>query len=375
MSPTGKGRRLLYAGITFAALAIAVVAYFILQPRHDYAPPPLTFGGSSTALEKTIVVPTLDTPLANGKSAVWCASFQLAWKELVSLAKGPIQLSGPELAWQRLNNCTVTNRDLSPEIYYAAAGLSRDGIEDRIRREMGGRFPHVAVPDLGKDNVAVAFAYLEAAIKFQIPYFDSTMVFKDSNGKETNIQAFGIRHKEAYGMQDLRKQVGVLFAEMGRDVSPFALDLCTTSQPHQIVVAQVPRPVTLAEGVKDVQKRTNQGKRVVHFGPGSCLLVPSMNWKVDHRFRELEGKDKIIEGSSLNGLYISKAFQSIQFKLDKSGAELASTAGLIAKADDPNFIVNNPYLIITTKRGAENPFFVMWVDNAELMVKAEALLN
>ncbi len=36
---------------------------------------------------------------------------------------------------------------------------------------------------------------------------------------------------------------------------------------------------------------------------------------------------------------------------------------------DPNFIFDRPFLIVVKKRGAERPFFVMWVDNAELLCK------
>jgi hypothetical protein len=37
---------------------------------------PLSFDGRSDALQKTVVVPTLDTPIPKGKSVIWCASFQ-----------------------------------------------------------------------------------------------------------------------------------------------------------------------------------------------------------------------------------------------------------------------------------------------------------
>ena len=36
-----------------------------------------SFDGSSQELERTVVVPTLDTPFADGVSAIWCCSFQM----------------------------------------------------------------------------------------------------------------------------------------------------------------------------------------------------------------------------------------------------------------------------------------------------------
>ena len=57
----------------------------------------------------------------------------------------------------------------------------------------------------------------------------------------------------------------------------------------------------------------------------------------------------------------------MDFKLDKGGVELASHAGDIMKEGPRRFYFDRPYLIILKKRGAEQPFFVMWVENAELM--------
>ncbi len=34
-----------------------------------------------------------------------------------------------------------------------------------------------------------------------------------------------------------------------------------------------------------------------------------------------------------------------------------------------HFVCDHPFLIVVKKRGAKRPFFVMWVDNAELLCK------
>jgi hypothetical protein len=64
--------------------------------------------------------------------------------------------------------------------------------------------------------------------------------------------------------------------------------------------------------------------------------------------------------------------QKIDFRLDRSGATIESSSILVAaKSAEPrsSFIFNRPFLIVMKKRGAQNPFFVMWVDNAELLCK------
>ena len=34
-----------------------------------------------------------------------------------------------------------------------------------------------------------------------------------------------------------------------------------------------------------------------------------------------------------------------------------------------HFVCDHPFLIVVKKQGAKRPFFVMWVDNAELLCK------
>src|SRR5437762_304298 len=60
--------------------------------------------------KQTTVVPTLDTPLIEGQSIVWCASFQLAWDRLkADITRGPVQLRNAEAVADRLNRARVSD--------------------------------------------------------------------------------------------------------------------------------------------------------------------------------------------------------------------------------------------------------------------------
>src|SRR5207244_1820605 len=72
-----------------------------------------TFDGNSAELKETIVVPTLDTPLSDGKSVVWCSSFVLAWNRLKhDITKGPVRLRNAEILAERLNQARESQDDL-----------------------------------------------------------------------------------------------------------------------------------------------------------------------------------------------------------------------------------------------------------------------
>src|SRR5262245_7852126 len=167
-----KRRSWFVLGIALVALAaVGLAVWFSLRGR-SYEASPLTFDGTSDQLRQTVIVPTLDTPIPDGKSAIWCASFQLAWNRLKDdVAKGPVQLANAQAIADRLNRGDQSEDDLDPGNVYAAAGLVRDGVADRIRAEMDLKFPDVPAPqfDVPPDG-AVAYSFLEASEMFGLPF-------------------------------------------------------------------------------------------------------------------------------------------------------------------------------------------------------------
>jgi hypothetical protein len=112
----------------------------------------------------------------------------------------------------------------------------------------------------------------------------------------------------------------------------------------------------------------------------ATLLVPNVNWRVEHRFAELEGADKLFQNATMDPAeYLSRFFQFVEFKMDRTGASVRSGAYIATDVlngheheEDTNpdhYHFDRPFLIVMKKRDAKHPFFVMWVDNAELLCK------
>jgi hypothetical protein len=149
--------------------------------------------------------------------------------------------------------------------------------------------------------------------------------------------------------------------------------LAQSQQFVQIVLARIDRKSTLGETLADVQQKITATRPFddvgSHLHPRDTLLVPNIKWKVSHRFTEIEGKDKEFLNPSLQGLYLDTAMQTIQFRLDRGGAELASETKVSMKPMANYFDVNRPFLVYMKKRDGQHPFFVAWVGNAELLEK------
>lgn len=322
---------------------------------------------NSTELKATQIVPTVDTPIKPGQSWIWCATFQMAWDQLRGDVNGEaITLEGADEVAQRLNNSKYDSNNLVEGTYYTKAGLGSDGIADTIRRDMAKLFPRHSVFPIPNDNVAVAYAYLEATLPFTIPYFQDKLDFRDSDEKVTRVQAFGIGKNHRTSGRWPGEQIDVLYA----GDTGFAIDLDKFSSPHQIILASMKPQESLAAAWKHFSDTAIEKKNTRrNFQRSDKVMVPKMNWAVNHHYSNIENKR--ITNGRLAGNWISIAFQSARFGLDERGAKLSSEAVVEVKksAEGGSLEFNHPYLIAMLKRGAAEPYFLMWFDNAELMQK------
>jgi hypothetical protein len=331
------------------------------------SPMPASFDGASDGLAETVIVPTLETTIPPGKSAIWCAALALAWQRLEKHEEESLIVEGAEEIARALGQ--LPDVGLMPEHYYAEAGLVIDGVGDRMRQEMSTRFPKAPLPKIDNDpDTVVAFAFLEPSIRYQFEFRDDPkpLQFKDCKGRVTPVRAFGIRKMdEDQGKDTFRGQVRVLF----HDSEDFALDLSGNTHPYQIVVARTTRKASLHATLADIEKRTAAPPSKdfkPDLGDGAVLLIPNMHWRIAHHFAELEGK-----WTRKRGSIIKQAQQIIQFKLDRRGAKLTAQALAADWLDGhrpEDYSLDVPYLILMRRRGVQQPFFVMWVDNAELMI-------
>jgi len=337
-------------------------------------PSPITFNGSSQLLKATEIVPTLDAPMPTNKNVIWCASFQSAWKSLEGLAGEPIALAPSNSVADALNAAADPKTFISPENLYAISGWNQKGIVDQIRRDLSQRFPQKAPPDfsgIAQDSF-VAYAYLEASVKFPLPYNQNTepLVFTDAAGNEIKVTSFKLAAIPSEYFEKLRHQPGVLFdyweRDWGTNASPplheFAIDLCTNSFPDQIVVARITPGATLASCLTNIEERL---KATPGIKPAFEFTVPDLHWFISHHFSGLEGKSFL--NQKLNAQRLDIAQQDILFRLDRNGADIRAESKNIFCASDPDMNFDRPFLIYMKKRGASTPYFVMWVNNAELL--------
>lgn len=393
---TGKNTGLLkrIASIFSVILCLAVTAFVLFSSRYfdyliqsySYSKHVETFSGSSELLKQTIIVPTLDSPFEQNKNIIWCSSFELAWNQMKDDVIGePVQVIGAEELAARLNTAKQSSEDLKPDSFYAAAGRIKERIIERIEKDMVAKFPSHTVPDfndirdlMGTPDGILSYSYLTANVPFKYPFrrHKGEFFFTDSNGAKTEVEAFGVwEYKLQYHY--IRDQVEILYChnddkEHNPDmqIREYVIDLCKYSQPYQVIAAVVAPRESLEKTLGYIDTKIEgfeKGKKREHnFGNFDALLVPEMFWEIDHRFDELLNK---IVSNADPAVPIIEARQGRKLKLDRDGAVLEKKARFKTAGMSRCFVFNRPFLIYMKKRDREQPFFVMWVDNAELLNK------
>jgi hypothetical protein len=220
----------------------------------------------------------------------------------------------------------------------------------------------------------VAYAYLQKRLPF-VTSFDrlkQPLRFHAADG-EIEVASFGIEDFASHDPREksLREQVTVL-DYVGRD--DFVLQLNT--QQDRIVLAKIPRAATLAETVATTRARIAQPLgRIVQkkLDIEEPLVIPLLSLFVERRYTEVIGRTVLNPGFS--ALFVADATQLIRLQLDESGAILEAEGRiLLLNGDEPppeprRFVFDQPFLIYLQERQAKQPYFAMWVENAEVLVR------
>ncbi len=100
------------------------------------------------------------------------------------------------------------------------------------------------------------------------------------------------------------------------------------------------------------------------------LTIPVLDFDVIKNFGRLTGRRVTSGGPKVRGKPLALAAQQVRFKLDESGAVLESEAAavLFGGRSMRDFSFLRPFLVMLLRKGADQPYFALWVGNDELLV-------
>ncbi len=379
------GKRSLRAMLPFAAavtiggavLAIGIMALSgPIDGRGDAEPKPPPALVPSTSLAATDILPHTEGAITPGRNYVYCGTFALAWREMRDKIVGSaIDLEGASPMANRLNTHRFSRSDLAEDSYLAQAGTVAAGIVEQFREEMARKFPQatMSVPECADPSAVCAFAYLWKNLAFE-ERFDTHVAPLSFpwHGASVRVATFGIKEFKWSTERDsaLMNQLTILDYASADD---FVLRLTTPSANAELVLAKVAPARTLEDTVRSVQERIRlkaRGYARKHIEMDETLAIPKLTLNVSRTYSELEGRR--LRNRGWEGYYVARALQAIRFRLDEEGAKLESFSNdtITCLAMQPRrFIFDKPFLIYMKERTAKRPYFAMWIENAEVMVR------
>jgi hypothetical protein len=319
----------------------------------------------------TIVSPHLEQEIPAQTNVLWCGTFQLAWNELCDLSEGPVELEPALTMAEVLNRQATSKQDLDKSSYVAVAGLASSGTYEKIQKELNAKFDGQASPNLlpllrgAPRDGFITYAYLFKKLPFRWKF---GRFHDDFEFQKKEVDSFGVRHYSSGSRNDARmaSQVAVLDYI---DNDDFIVELATRSKEDRLLLAKVAPRSTLAETIATVKDRVTSVEPAP-MPDGTDLLIPVLNFDILQQYSDLEGRRISSSSRKLDGKELFIAAQSIRFRLDERGAVLKSEAAGGGGFGSPkkNLIFDKPFLILLQRKRAQNPYFALWVGNAELLV-------
>ncbi len=402
---------------TGAAAVIAACLLWVAGCKRDIPNPPpsaepaapATLPAVAAKPSSTIVTAHLEEKIPLGKNVLWCATFQLAWNELMDYAGGPLTIDNSPVMVDILNRRSFISADIDAESYVALAGRISDGTLDKARKELTRKFPGQSTDLLPiaatfPPDAVMMYAFLAKHLPFEyaFPRQDSICFLPDGEPAEvpvSNIAAFGFSQYSPSRESEVKqaRQVRILWHEFAKTETEkaehFVVELLTRSKEDRLILARIPPKETLGATVSEVMRLSAKPntlelpsedraklKALVEMLPETesqyacllpmeCLYVPLVDLDVCREYVELHGLS--CRNPKLERLPWAFAMQQIQFRLDEGGAALKSEAlgGLFGDAGR-NFYFGRPFLILLLRRGASRPYFALWIGNSDLLVKA-----
>ncbi len=300
------------------------------------------------------------------EDSIWCGTFQLIWNDLKNdLAKQDIVFDPQLDVVENLNKETFKVEDLSEQYFYKKIGNPTYELKNEIEKAIKSKFNEKSdiLEDFYWSEKNEEDYFLYVMLKKQFEFEKAFEEMENGEFGETGAASyFGI--KESSDSDELRNQASVLYYNSKED---FAIVLKTKGE-DEVIICKNPSGTNFNEIYKNIEKQTESYEGATILEKGELLKVPNIKLKEKTEFKEIQEKPfNFANGASY---FISKAIQTIEFELDKTGGKIKSEAGMMinkSAARIPEklreFVVDDTFAIFLKEEGKETPYFAGKIDD------------
>jgi hypothetical protein len=306
---------------------------------------------------KTEFLPTLENKISKDKNAVYCVTLLYAWDELRNTLNTtfvvPNELQNEQKDLVLINNSTSFKNSLNVGEYKVEGKIEDDAVT--VRAEFNKSLPFEA----------------------DLHSFDNELIFQ-----EQKIASFGV-----FG-EDKEYIIRILYY---KNDDEFILRLNPKEEQYEIILFKTQENFkTLAQMNERLKENILKGNKEgydsklnwkFHLSDEDEVVIPKLNFNIENNFEEIEGNQ--INAVSTNRKHsILRVWQRTAFMLDEKGAEIENELEMMAdsvaiigeeiKKDKPKpkkMRFDKPFFVVLKKTQSLNPYFVLFANNSELMVK------
>jgi hypothetical protein len=294
---------------------------------------------------------------------VWSGAMNLCWNELAeNILHGKLMLKSndaPALKMaERFNHATFSKEDLDEKSYYIKSGFGR-GTLDLINREVKEKFPDKSFADLDfplAEKDLISYAYFLKAVEYLTQFTEGFAQFQGQQVK--GFYADGPHQKGNIRILKYWSNDQFIIALRLKDEKDeiFLVKGFVEADPKQVV---------------DEINQYNESR--LRIGRDDVFSMPKLH--LDYRRDYTELIDQILANPGFEGYFISEMFENIKFDMDHKGARVESQAVIAVERaammsrDNKQFILDQPFWVVMKRQDRPNPYFILHVQNTELMEK------
>jgi hypothetical protein len=301
-------------------------------------------------LKETDFVITLENPIFENKNIIYAPAFLYAWDKIKDALKFPIIVNDTNSTDFNLLNKSITHKNSLTNTEYSATAEVVDG-------------------------AIIARAFFNKTLPFEtkLQAIEAPIHFNT-----TKVLGFGMYFYD----EEVIKFTQILYY---KDNDHFILKLIPKDKQHEIILAKgldtyqtLKDAITITNSLitagKQEQKNNNQfwKYQIVHEDQ---FAIPVIKFNIATHYKSLEGKSFSTNDNTKRT--IEEAYQRTGFIFNENGAVVESEAAVVvtdsasaAPINHPKkMIFDKPFFIIIKRADKKNPYFVMKVANAELLIK------
>ncbi len=322
---------------------------------------------------------------------IWGGAMNLAWtdlskniiKEKIDLVLDSSETDAKKLL-EKLNNPVMTKSDLSEKNYYIKSGYGQKTV-DQINKETKEKFPTKSFKDLDLNLSAtdiIAYAYFLKEIEYKIPFNISQYEFYFKNSKNNNEK--GVKGVKSFYAKTNAQKENIQILHYEND-EKFIVSLLLKNRVDNLIFAKGYDMKNPEEVVKEIQKiyknlEKNTDKKIETLQEEDSFQMPFLHVDMTREYTELI--NKYLKNSKFTQYFIAKMFENIKFDINEKGARVENEAVITMEKNSvmpyfenqytpKNIILDDDFWVIMKQANSLNPYFILGVQNNELMKEFE----